>query len=256
MSDFLDRLAARAIGSETAGGKTALVPRLPSLFEPLQRAPIMPLSDDGETSPGHRETVSAAPAAPTIAPMRSPHAPVTAATDASRAAPAAVEPVTALAPTHIATSTPRDVMQPLPMPAVPSPSSAVERSVALPTPCEDLTPLSVRPRQTRIAAEQPGPVSPSRPVAIGALLPAPAPVFGATRAADAPGRSNQAAAMRTVAAPVDLGGSSREPVVHVSIGRLEVRAAPAAATPPRRRDGPQPSSLDDYLRQRGGKASP
>ena len=42
-----------------------------------------------------------------------------------------------------------------------------------------------------------------------------------------------------------------EPIVHVSIGRLEVRAMPAAAPPARRREAPQPSSLDDYLRQRG-----
>ena len=80
-------------------------------------------------------------------------------------------------------------------------------------------------------------------------------MFGTTRAADAPGRSIHAAAMHTLATPARPGSSSGEPVVHVSIGRLEVRAAPVAATPTRRRDGPQPSSLDDYLRQRG-KASP
>ncbi|MEY2159914.1 hypothetical protein [Rhodanobacter sp. FW106-PBR-LB-2-11] len=52
------------------------------------------------------------------------------------------------------------------------------------------------------------------------------------------------------------GAAASKPAVHVSIGRLEVRAAPPASAPPRRRDGPQPGSLDDYLRQRGGKASP
>jgi hypothetical protein len=30
-----------------------------------------------------------------------------------------------------------------------------------------------------------------------------------------------------------------------------VRAAPAAASPSRHRDQPRPTSLDDYLRQRG-----
>ena len=39
MSDFIDRLAARAIG-----GEAALAPRLPSLFEPLQRAPVMAMA--------------------------------------------------------------------------------------------------------------------------------------------------------------------------------------------------------------------
>lgn len=254
MSDFLDRLAARAIGGETAGGNTALAPRLPSLFEPLQRAPIMPLSDDGETSPGHHEAVSAAPAAPTIAPMRSPYAPVKATTDAPRVAPVAVEPEAAPTSTRAAASAPRDMMQPSPMAAVPAPSPVIERPVASPTPPDVLAPSPVRPRQMRIAVEPPEPVAPSHPPS-GILLPASTPVFGAARAANAPGRSNHAAALRTLAAPAGPGNASSEPVVHVSIGRLEVRAGPVPATPPRRRDGPQPSSLDDYLRQRG-KASP
>jgi hypothetical protein len=246
MSDFLDRLAARAIGSEAA-----LAPRLPSLFEPLQRAPIMPLSDDGEASPGHHETVSAAPAAPTVAPMRSPQASATA--NASRIAPAAIEPETAPTPARAAAGTPRNAVQPPAMTAMLAPSPVVERSVTLPAPPEVLAP-PVRPRQTRIAAKQPDTIAPSRP-ANGTLLPESTPVFGAARAADAPGRSAHAAAMRPLAAPAGPGNASSEPVVHVSIGRLEVRAAPAAATPSRRHDGPQPSSLDDYLRQRG-KASP
>lgn len=248
MSDFLDRLAARAIGSETA-----LAPRLPSLFEPLQRAPIMPLSDDGETSPGHPETVSAAPAAPAIAPMRSPHAPVTAPADASRVALAVLEPGPALTPTRTTASTPGNEMQPSPMTAVPAPSSMVERSALSPTPAEVLAPLPVQPRKTRIMVERLEPAVPAHPVN-GALLPVPTPVFATARAAETPGRAHHAAAVHTLGVPAGPGNASGEPVVHVSIGRLEVRAAPTA-TPPRRRDGPQPSSLDDYLRQRG-KASP
>ena len=54
MSDFIDRLAARAIG-----GEAALAPRLPSLFEPLQRAPIMPPADVGEAPPDRRDAVPA-----------------------------------------------------------------------------------------------------------------------------------------------------------------------------------------------------
>lgn len=52
--------------------------------------------------------------------------------------------------------------------------------------------------------------------------------------------------------PASLG----ETVVQVSIGRIEVRAAPAASAPSRRRDEPRPTRLDDYLRQRGGKGAP
>jgi hypothetical protein len=85
-------------------------------------------------------------------------------------------------------------------------------------------------------------------------LPAPAPVFAAT--ITAPARSGGAVAARAAAARTEgKADAAGEPVVHVSIGRLEVRAAPVAAASPRRRDGPQPSSLDDYLRQRG-KVSP
>lgn len=91
----------------------------------------------------------------------------------------------------------------------------------------------------------------------GALLPAPVPVFATTGGTPAPVRPGHAAAMHSTRnAQADHGNrAGSEPVVHVSIGRLEVRAAPAAAAPPRRREEAQPSSLDDYLRQRG-KASP
>ena len=45
-----------------------------------------------------------------------------------------------------------------------------------------------------------------------------------------------------------------EPVVNVTIGRIEVRVAPAAQAPTRQRpEGPKPMGLDHYLRQRGGR---
>jgi hypothetical protein len=40
-----------------------------------------------------------------------------------------------------------------------------------------------------------------------------------------------------------------EPDVHVTIGRVEVRATPPPS-PPVRRNAPQPMSLDEYLRRR------
>lgn len=254
MSDFLDRLAARAIGSESAGGGSVLAPRLPSLFEPLQRAPIMPLPDDGETSSWQHETVSAASVTPTTTPMRPPHAPTAAAVNTSRVPAAAPEAKPAPTPARAAASPPRDALLPSARTDVPVPPSIVEHSAVPPAPTEVLMPLPARPRETRIALEQPEPAAPPHP-AQGALLPASTPVFGATRAGDAAGRPAHASALRTRAAPTGHGHAASEPVVHVSIGRIEVRAAPPSATPPRRRDGPQPSSLDDYLRQRG-KASP
>jgi hypothetical protein len=43
------------------------------------------------------------------------------------------------------------------------------------------------------------------------------------------------------------------PTIHVTIGRIEVRATPAPASAPPSRPKPAPTmSLDDYLRQRNG----
>jgi hypothetical protein len=252
MSDFLDRLAARAIGSETA-----LAPRLPSLFEPLQRAPIMPLADDGEASPRHREAASPSTATPTVAPMRSPPAPVTAVTAAARVAPAPAEAVPTPTPASAAPSTLRNVVPPASLAVAPTPSSVAERSMTSPTPphlAEAYVSLPVQLRQARIAAERRETTVPSP--SNGVLLPAATPVFAAARAADAPGRSIHAAAMHTRVTPTGRRDAASEPVVHVSIGRLEVRAAASAAAPSRRRAGPQPASLDDYLRQRGDRGSP
>lgn len=248
MSDFLDRLAARAIGSETT-----LAPRLPSLFEPLQRAPIMPLADMDEAPPDRREAApaihavrveaptSATPASTSARPVAAPVTPVehvVAAMSASAAASAAQH-----------ASAPSTAGERASTPAVDRPASPpVLARPAMPTP-----PLPVQPRQTRVAPDR---LEAARtPASNGALLPAPVPVFAAPRMA--PARSERTVATRAAAARSEgKVGAVGEPVVHVSIGRLEVRAAPVVAAPPRRRDGPQPGSLDDYLRQRGGKATP
>jgi hypothetical protein len=42
------------------------------------------------------------------------------------------------------------------------------------------------------------------------------------------------------------------PTVHVTIGRIEVRATPPPVPPPKQRTTPPVMSLDDYLRQRDG----
>ena len=96
------------------------------------------------------------------------------------------------------------------------------------------------------------------PPRAGGLLPAPGKVFAAPHALLEPARSGRTATPYAHnAQPGGRTGTIGEPVVHVSIGRLEVRAAPAAGTLPARRSaGPQPASLDDYLRQRGDKVSP
>ena len=248
MSDFLDRLAARAIG-----GETALSPRLPSLFEPLQRAPIMPPADAGEVPAHHRDMASAAPVVPVAA--SSPREPARAAGSVERSA-ARVVPVdraAAPAPARAAANSPREPMPSSPMVPAPVPSVVVERSGTPVAPERQAIGSSpVQPRQVHVAPARQE--TARTPAPGGALLPAPAPVFAAMRTTSA-GSGRTVAARAAAARTEGKAAAAVEPVVHVSIGRLEVRAAPVAAAPPRRRDGPQPSSLDDYLRQRG-KASP
>jgi hypothetical protein len=110
----------------------------------------------------------------------------------------------------------------------------------------------VEPRTSYVSSESQTPSATAHAAETGVLLPPAKPVFMSTKnLGDLPARAAEAMHSRSIGA----AGQS-EPVVHVSIGRLEVRAAPNnATTPARRNDAPRPSSLDDYLRQRG-KATP
>jgi hypothetical protein len=248
MSDFIDRLAARAIG-----GEAALAPRLPSLFEPLSRAPIMPPPDEGDAPVRARDADPAVPPAPGIAtpPHSPPHARESTEQPAARAA--SVERSVLPTPAPAATVAPHE-----PMPAslpVASPVRTITADQAGAPPTAErpvATPSPVSPGPPRMTPARRGPAL--TPAPTGALLPAPAPVFAATGVASV--RPERTATARTAAARAENGlAATAEPVVYVSIGRLEVRAAPATAAPTQRREGPRPSSLDDYLRQRG-KASP
>ncbi|MGN6706159.1 MAG: hypothetical protein ACTHJO_08875 [Rhodanobacter sp.] len=251
MSDFLDRLAARAIGSDAT-----LAPRLPSLFEPLPRAPIMPSLDEREAPARPRDASPARPVAPNAAPPPRALAPVpeSIAPRTARNTPAEHAPLPM--PERVAADAPRAPMPPPPRAAVPVRAMSAEpaRAASAPERAAASSP-SVSPRQSRVAPARQEAVR--TPAPGGALLPAPVPVFATTGGTPAPVRPGHAAAMHSTRnAQADHGNrAGSEPVVHVSIGRLEVRAAPAAAAPPRRREEAQPSSLDDYLRQRG-KASP
>lgn len=249
MSDFIDRLAARAIGDGIA-----LAPRLPSWFEPLQRAPIVSSPDAGEAPPERHGVVPAAAPAPIAAPMRSAHVPTAMAMETTPAAPAAMKPGPEPTPMR-ATANARSAAT---APAVDAPAPAatplaIGRDLEASSAATGvLAPLPVRPRQARIASELPASAV-LEPPAQGVLRPASAPVFCAMRAADTPDRPRPATTVSGPVAQSRTGHSASEPMVHVSIGRLEVRAAPVAAAPPRRRE--PPGGLDDYLRQRG-KASP
>ena len=76
----------------------------------------------------------------------------------------------------------------------------------------------------------------------------------AARAPLYPLQPNNASPPRVSGTP-GVTRASAEPVVHVSIGRIELRAQ-APSKPIRNHHSPQGTSLDDYLRQRGDRARP
>lgn len=248
MSDFLDRVAARAVGSEAM----MLSPRLPSLFEPagrgaaavveesLQVPAAVPTERTFEPEPAdarqsERKTGRAEASVPALVPRQAKEV-------SGQAAPrerVVVVDERRLPAPHLAS--PRE---PSAEPVMSRTQSRNDRMQA-----GELQPV----RETHILRERIAAATP-RDEHIGALLPPAQPVFATRHEPEA--RATHPARKETQAgALADAPRESREPVVHVSIGRLEVRAASASAPAPRRQEAPRPSALDDYLRQRGGGAS-
>lgn len=252
MSDFLARLAARAIG-----GEATLAPRLPSRFEPLPHAPILPTVDDDTAATARHATAPADDTPPAVEPLHPPRTLPPMHDDALRPA-RAEQPMTSVPSPTVASVPDRAIPATVraASPATPPMTVSIATPARMPAPelahAEPVMSPPVQPRQIRIAPPRVEAVSPPS----GSLLPS-APVFASPRSEPARDRSDHAATIRPrPTAAANRTPATSEPVVHVSIGRLEVRAAPAAAAPARRRDEPRPASLDDYLRQRGGKASP
>jgi hypothetical protein len=249
VNDFLDRMTAKAIGNETM-----LAPRLPSLFEP-QAASIMPATFETSAIEEPRSTQ----VAPDVAdaerrdPAREPE-PLPSDRRPDRATLKQAQPnTTQRSASRIAAQ--RAIEETLPL------SHDAIREIAQPT-TTDRTRRHVMPREpvesraSRVSFKSQSPSAIERPTKTGELLPPAKPVFASTKnQGDLPARTAEAMHSRSIGAAGHRAEQS-EPVVHVSIGRLEVRAAPnSQTTPARRNDAPRSSSLDDYLRQRG-KATP
>jgi hypothetical protein len=239
VSDFLDRVAARAIG-----GEPMLTPRLPSLFEPMQPAA-------GIAPPEEAASASATPAHALV------HEEV-AQRDVPKDNVVRIETVVSPAPRN----TPAEPVSPrerTPVPGERLPVIAAVRPVTPPSENAKATPSAKPTREVHATDDRlvvrerylwhESPTASALPhEEAGALLPPRMPVFRSRQ--DSNGADASAAARRAPTATAEATRTNSEPVVHVSIGRLEVRAAPAAAATPRRQEGPR-SSLDDYLRQRG-----
>lgn len=246
MSDFLDRVAARA-----GDGAKALAPRLPSLFEPLQRAPLMAVAETTEAAPEPRRANTHSETAEQRADPPAPRPRTAATAEPSQASPSlrAADPSPAVSSTKQPQATPAfEKTVVATRQSEPAPAAALRPSPrVMPAPPP---PPSIAPRELRRAPE-PSFTAAAMPTT-GSLLPPASPVF-ATPPMAASARAAAGVARR--ASATSPAAAAPEPVVHVSIGRIEVRAAPTPTAPARRRDGPQPASLDDYLRQRG-KVSP
>lgn len=241
VSDFLDRVAARVIGGDTA----MLAPRVPSIYEPTQATANAPLEQSlsvaAEAASLHSEgTHTSAHASSSEAP--STHTPASAQRDDVHVR------------TQAATTTDEQTRRSSAIPSrrVAKPSleqhtviEPLTRGLARQSREEERSAQAAPPLATMCAAAVPDP-------AVGVLLPPEQPVFGASigmaaKQASAPERSRSTT--------VRAQRVTHEPVVHVSIGRIEVRASAATASTPRRQGGAPVDRLGDYLRERN-KASP
>jgi hypothetical protein len=151
-------------------------------------------------------------------------------------------------------------------PTVAPPSNVIERTTIVSLPPEIQPALAPTPE--RIVIERPALVEPQP--AAKASQPAPAPQIVAQPPAAQAARDPQPAPARAplimpqpsitvIQARPALPAASQptaapsEPIIHVTIGRIEVRATPAPAPAARPKSAPtSATSLDEYLRQRNG----
>ncbi len=242
MTDFLSNLAARSF--ETPGG---VRPRLPHRFEqaalPLDNA-VLPLRDETFER-------TAAAAVPTTRPT--PRPPSASAPEPPARAHRSAPPV--------ADASPRRATQPAIQPQPPAPPSAVPRAAADPAPpvLPRVEPVErvIRERIVQVVEEAGGvlaeaqaPAPPGPPADTSQMRPAPPP------------EPAQAVPPAVVPQPPEPPHAAprieRRPSVRVTIGRVEVQAAPPSAPPPL--PTPRPArpryrpamTLSDYLEQRNG----
>jgi hypothetical protein len=248
MSGFLQNLALRE-----SGAAAVLAPRVTGWFEaPAAHAPgPLPLAEPERHAPAISAPPLAAPPpavqrradAPDPAPI-APSQPVPAlpaSLHARQAAPAPPDPPPregrhTAAPPLAATA--RIIAAAAPL------ASPVPRSAALP-PARDDTPA---PPMRGTPAEPPA-ASPRKHAQAELALRPPLPAMAARSPRLAPGALQAAQAGAGRRAGPD---APAQPVIQVTIGRLEVRAVQPSRTAPAARPRQSPTSLDDYLAQRNG----
>lgn len=257
IGNFLTRLAGQA-----RGAAPALTPRLPALFEPVSPAPV-PMADETPAMSRHLlSRVSREPAGDALlsgdgedAPARgtlsrhrtrrvNPDTSPDAGTETRAGGPATV--------TTAATHQPR-ARSTTGVPARTDASATVDGTPpAAHVDVRAMATMADRPPHRATAADMPTPdrslartmrTMRTKPAtATSSVAPAPAP----------PDRIRPSVAMDAQAwrAPGN-GRHAAEPVIRVSIGRIEVRAVAAPSTTARPSGRARPTRLDDYLQQRG-----
>jgi hypothetical protein len=229
MNDFVDRMLGRSAGS-------AIRPLLPTLYEPITRGGVDESLPMGTfTSTGH--PLDTEPAAVEQLSVPTP----------VYVMPAAPQ---LRAPTQIAASVAAAPSRPIEPAPVAAPHPVVPAKTAVPSAPPPRRPAD--PVEARARVEQP---SPSGPPAAPAPS-APPPVQRPTVTPTGPTTEHDRFRGRTKAfqqALVQQRDRVREPDVHISIGRVEIKAARPTSAPARRADSarrPQ-LTLDDYLKSRG-----
>lgn len=266
MNGIFDTLVQRERGQADA-----LAPRLPALFEsapvsdelpmPVERgavakqaaaAPVQP-QPPRQPSNDVPQAQAAAPATMLSAP---PLAPQPARVNSTPAVPpAAPSPQPATLHTIETRTLPvvrverETVSVPLARPTVPlqpmQQSSAVQHPALPPFPA----PQATQPVRTQAA---PVPIAPARQPIDVRVVPAHAPQAQRTQPVQVRQR-----AMPQPAAAAQPMAPAQAPDVHITIGRVEVRASGALARPARTAStGPAPVSLDQYLSQRNKQGTP
>ncbi len=232
-----------ALVARESGVAPGLVPRLPTLFEDVPAADDPEPAGTGSVAPTQAAGPQAAapPAEPPAAPAAAP--------------PGAEAP--AVRRRHEVVRVEERVRVE---------TRETEPSESRPRPVRSLEPEPpARPREPgprRLTEPEPvrRPAPPGDQVAV--LRPSAVVPAAATPEPDAPGRRDPATVQVSVNRHEPNGGTHpvlrepptttevAEPVVHVSIGRVEVRAVPEQAAPRARRTERRTQTLDDYLEQR------
>ena len=234
MSDFLTRLAQRSMGAAPL-----IAPRLPSLFAPTEESPIGSAADATAVTDAVQSKTFAPPSLQSTPTGRIDSATTASAADELHASDyqpqraTATEAITA-ARTTTATASIESTLIPL--------VKATQANFQTTAPLTADTPQVASPLESATAARTPDKTA-AAPEHLLPLLPQ---------------RRSESAAPFAVSADTALAadsGASVAPTVHITIGRVEVRANIAAAPPaaPRPRPTSQPAlSLNDYLKRGAG----